>query len=98
MGIYILSFTATFFPDDQAVKPRITLYTCNPDSINTVKKEYIKTLNYLKDGQPHTYTFEIKTFQKTNLHLRGILYDFDNNPAENERHADFESISLTFTI
>ena len=95
-GIYTLKFSATFFPDDQAMNPRITLYSCHPDSISSGKRDYIKTINYIKDGQPHNYTFMLEVPVKTTLHLRGWLYDFDNHTEEWGNHAIFENISIVF--
>jgi len=97
-GYYTLSFTATIFPDDQSFEPRITAYSCNPDSVTPGKTDYIKTLNYIKDGRPHTYTFIIKTPKPNSLHLRGLLYDSDSNPMVCEKHARFEYISVSYAL
>lgn len=96
-GIYKLAFSATLFPDDQSVNPRITAYSCHPDSIETGKRKYIKTMNYIKDGQPHTYNLILNVPVNTILHLRGWLYDFDNHPDEWEKHVRIENISITYT-
>jgi hypothetical protein len=92
--IYALSFSATLFPDDQSVNPRLTLYTFNSDSLETGMRSYEKSLNYIKDGQPHIYTFIIKVQRKSVLQVKGRLFDFDNNPFVSENHAIFEDISL----
>jgi hypothetical protein len=94
-GIYTLTFSATLFPDDQSVNPRITAYSCHPDSIETGKRDYVKTMKYIKDGQPHIYTFIFNVPEKTTLHLRGWLYDFDNKPDEWGKHGIIENISIT---
>jgi hypothetical protein len=96
-GYYTLTFSATVFPDDQSVNPQITAYTCNLDSLATGKRIYAKTINYLKDGRPHIYTLVFKVPEKTQLLLRGWLYNFCNNPDNSEKHAIFENISLTFS-
>ena len=95
-GIYTLMFSATLFPDDQSVNPRITLYSCNSDSIGTGKRNYIKSLNYIKDGQPHTYNYIIRTPDLITLHLGGLFFSNDN--LASETHAEFENISLTYVI
>jgi hypothetical protein len=95
-GVYTLSFTATLFPDDESVNPRMTAFTCNRDSLETGKKRYFKTLGYIKDGRPHIYDLIVIVPAKKFLHLRGLLYDFDNNRAVCEKHAGFEDISMTF--
>jgi len=96
-GVYTLTFSATLFPVDQAVNPRITAYLCHPDSIDTGRRDYVETINYIKDGRPHKYNLIFKIPVKTTLHLRGWLYDFDNLPDKMEKHAIFENISLSFT-
>jgi len=97
-GVYTLTFTAILFPDDQSVKPRITAYSCNPDSIITGKINYVKPLNYIKDGRSHTYSFIIDASKSNLLHFRGLLYDFDSNPMVCEKHAIFEGISVNFVL
>lgn len=96
-GKYTLTFSATLFPDDQSVNPRITAYSCHSDSIETGERNYVKTMKYIKDGQPHTYTFIFRVLEKRTLHLRGWLYDFDNNPDEWGKHVRIENISITYT-
>jgi hypothetical protein len=95
MGIYTFAFSATLFPDDQAFNPRLTAFSCHPDSINTGKRKYIETINYIKDGQPHIYTFTINVPKSRTLHFKGWFYDFDNHPDEWEKHLRIVNISLT---
>ena len=95
-GTYTLSYSATFFIDDQSVNPQFSGYTCNADSIETGKKTYIGSFHYLKDSRSHIYTVIIKITGNTILHLKGFLYDFNNNPLVCERHAWFENILLTY--
>ena len=92
-----LHLLSTLFPDDQSLNPRLTLYSCHPDSIETGKRRYIKTINYIKDGRPHTYILTIPVPDKTTLHLRGWLYDFDNLSDESGKHVKIENISFTFS-
>jgi hypothetical protein len=94
-GLYTLSFSAALFPDDQSVNPRITVYLCHPDSIETGKRQYIETINYIKDGQPHIYTLTLNVPKNRTLHFRGCFYDFDNHPDEWEKHVRIVNISLT---
>jgi hypothetical protein len=95
-GIYTLSFTVTLYPDDQSVNARLTAYTCHPDSIETGKRHYIKTINYLKDGQPHNYSIKMNVQNKSDYHLRGVLYDTDNIKEEWGKHLRIEKISYTY--
>lgn len=97
IGIYTLQFTAILFPDDQSLKPHVTAYSCNPDSIDTGKRHYIRELDYIKDGQPHTYKLIFKALGNSNFRFRGQLFAFDNNIAEGQKHVIFENISLLST-
>ena len=97
-GLYKLSFTVTLYPDDQSVNPRITAYTCHPDSIEAGKRHYLKTINYIKDGQPHTYWLNINVRNKSDFHLRGLLYDFDNCQDDWGRHLSIEKISYSYNL
>ncbi len=96
-GSYTLMFTATFYPDDQTLNPGITLYSCHPDSLSSGKRNYIKSINYIKDGQPHNYTMILIVPKKKPLNFGGNLFDYDNNVAEDEKHATFENILILNT-
>jgi hypothetical protein len=96
-GVYTLVFTATLYPDDPSLNPGITAFTCHPDSIETGKRNYIKTLNYIKDGQPHIYTLEINLPDNPPSVLRGWLFDADNHPDTWENHLIIEKISFTYS-
>jgi hypothetical protein len=96
-GVYHLVFTVTLFPYDQSLNPRITTYSCHPDSIDSGKKNYLKSINYIKDGQPHTYVLKLIVPDIKPLHFRGILYDFENNTDIWDRHVLIENISLVYS-
>jgi len=96
-GTYTLSFSTTLFPDDQSVNPRITAYSCNSDSIDKGKKHFLKTISYLKDGLPHTYTLMLSVPDKSVVRFRGLLYDFDNLPDTREKHVFFDKITFTYS-
>lgn len=97
-GVYTLTFTSIFYPDDQSVNPRLMAYTCNPDSLETGKRNYTETINYFKDGQPHTYKLSVTVPTNKILHLQGRLYDFDNISDNWEKHVIIENISITFSL
>jgi hypothetical protein len=96
-GTYTLSFSATLFPDDQSINPRVTVYSCSPDSIDTGKRQYVKSINYLKDGRPHKYKLTLIIPKNTIRHFRGWFYDFDNPPTGRDKHIKIENISLALT-
>jgi Domain of unknown function (DUF4296) len=94
-GLYVLSFTATLYPDDQSINPRAIMYSCSPDSLDTGKRHYVKSINYIKDGRPHTYILALPDKGIQVLHLRGWLYDSDSRPYDFEKHFVIENISLS---
>lgn len=94
---YTLKFTVTLYPDDQSVNPRMTAYTCDPDSIETGKRHYIESINYIKDGQPHTYSLIVNALKKSDYHIRGLLYNYDNIQDDWGKHVIIEEISFTYT-
>lgn len=94
-SLYILEFTVILFPDDHAKNARYTIYTCNPDSIDTGKRNYLNPIRYIKDGHPHTYSLRIRVPLRKVVHVHGNLYDFDNNPDEWGKHILIHSITLS---
>ncbi len=94
-NVYYLTFTATVFPEDQAIDPKPVIYTCHPDSATTGSRYYINSLPYIKDGLPHMYTFQINDPDKTRTRLMGNLIDNCNSPSL-ERHFVIEEISITY--
>jgi hypothetical protein len=97
-GLYTLSFSVTLFPDDQSLHPSLTAFTCNPDSIETGKKSYIRPQYYIKDGQEHIYSVTFKVPLKTTMFVRGNLYDFDNHPGDWEKHVVIRDISVIYSL
>jgi hypothetical protein len=97
IGYYTLTFSATVFPDDQSVNPKAIVYSSSPDSIETGSRKYYKTIDYLKDGQPHNYKLSIPVSENKIRHLRGWLYDFDTPFSVIEKHIKIENISLIYT-
>jgi len=97
LGVYTLSYSATFFPDDQSVNPRLTAYLCNSDSVDTGKKHFIKTIKYIKDGMPHIYTLIVTVPEKSVILFRGLLYDFENLPDNRDKHFLIDKITFTYS-
>ena len=97
-GMYTLSVTATLSPDDQSMNPRISAFSCHPDSIETGKRDYVKPFYFIKDGQPHTYTIIFNIPAKKTLYIRGWLYDYDNHPDDWEKHLILQNISITHSL
>jgi hypothetical protein len=97
-SLYSLEFTTILFPDDQTKNARYTIYTCNPDSIDTGKRNYYEPIRYIKDGHPHTYSLRIRVSFKNVVHVHGNLYDFDNKPDEWGKHILIHSITLSSIV
>jgi hypothetical protein len=96
-GFYSLSFSATLFPDDQSINARATAYLSSPDSIDTGKRQYFSSINYIKDGRPHTYSIYIPVPVNTIRNLRGWFYDFENPSGGSVKHINIENISFKYT-
>jgi hypothetical protein len=96
-GKYTVSLTATLFPDDQSVNQGLTLWTSNPDSLETGRKQYIRSIDYIKDGMPHRYQTDVVVPEKVLMVLRGTLFEYTGISPECEKHAVFENISIVFS-
>lgn len=94
-GYYTLTFTAVIFPDDLSVNPRPLAFTCSPDSIETGKRQYIRSLEYIKDGCPHTYKLYFTVPEGKIRQLRGWLFDYDDRPDGFYKHIRIDNIMLT---
>jgi hypothetical protein len=97
-GYYKLTFTTTVYPDDQAVNPRLTIYSVSADSLETGRRSYLKTWGYIKDGAPHTYNLTLNVPVNTNIHFGGSLFDSENRKEGIQNHYKIENISLSYSI
>ena len=61
-GSYTLTAKVTLFPDDQSFNPRLTAFSCHPDSINTGKRTYIKPIYFLKEMAMNINTMYLSVF------------------------------------
>jgi Domain of unknown function (DUF4296) len=95
-GLYTLSFSATLFPDDQTINPRLVAFTCSADSLESGKRRYLNSIEYLKDGRPHTYSMFFQILTDIS-YLRGWLIYFENQPYDLVKHIQIENISLTYS-
>jgi len=96
-GEYALTYTATVYPADETFNPCFTAWSAAADSADTGKRNYLPPVRYIKDGQPHTYTFTFYNPGSTPVIMKGWLFDFENNPAGISKHAKIENISFLFT-
>lgn len=93
-GIYKISFSAILFPDDESVNPRPIVYTTAVDSIETGKKQYLRAINYLKDGRQHYYELVFQV-ERNISHLKGWLYYPENRTNNTVKHIRIDNISIT---
>jgi hypothetical protein len=96
-GTYSITLTATLYPDDQSINPRINAWFLNPDSTGTGKEEHFATVNFIKDGQPHLYILRKFIKEPGFTHLRGLLYNHDNINQGWYKHGKIENISINLT-
>jgi hypothetical protein len=96
-GTYSLSFTFILYPDDQTINPRASIYLVARDSLETGKRKYSKSIEYLKDGRPHTYNLVMRVPHNNTRQLRGCLFDFHNFTGIRS-HFRVENIVLTSSL
>ncbi|HLP72780.1 MAG TPA: DUF4296 domain-containing protein [Bacteroidales bacterium] len=92
---YTLSLTITLHPDDGSDHPQLIAYMCDADSAESGKKYYVPSIDYVKDGSPHRYTFKINDPVRTHRRLKGTLFDYANDPSAG-KHFYIEDITLTY--
>jgi|WetSurMetagenome_2_1015567.scaffolds.fasta_scaffold106282_2 hypothetical protein len=97
-GYYTLNFRARLYPGDQLEPAEICAYTCHRDSSENGKREYIRSVFYIKDGQPHDYSIKILVPASRPLRLRGYFYDINRHPEKGGMNAVIDNISLTYTL
>ncbi|HEX2921112.1 MAG TPA: DUF4296 domain-containing protein [Bacteroidales bacterium] len=94
-GSYTAQFVITLYPDDQSINPRFFGYMINADSLETGKRRYLNSINFIKDGQPHkfAYTFYSSGFSK--YKFKGSFFYHDNMYRQINKHVIIEDISLS---
>jgi hypothetical protein len=95
-GIFTLSFSITLYPDDQSFKPHFTAWFCDADSIETGKKRWFTPFEYIKDGYLHMITYTGRIEEDRKMVLKVILYDYENNIMEWDKHARIEVLFFNF--
>lgn len=95
-GLYTMEFTATVYPDDQSCNPHFTAWTCNADSAETGKRNYLSAIRYLKDGHSRNYLINFKVQKDTPVLLKGYFYTSGDNPDYGDYHARFANISISY--
>jgi hypothetical protein len=94
-GTYVLKITATIFPDDESLNPKISLIFSYPDSTGKVINDPWDPVFYPKDGIKHEYTLSRKLSDQKFTSVRGWLMNHDPKDGLWQKHATIEKISLT---
>jgi hypothetical protein len=95
---YAIYLTVALYPGNNPVNPRMTAFTCHPDSLENGKRNYINTINYISDGHSHSYKFLIKDLQRNRLRFAGKLLDYDNDPGNQPLNVVIRKISIGTSI
>ncbi len=96
-GTFTITLSVTLFPDDPSFNPHFSAWLVDADSLETGKRKWLPGIRYIKDGHPHQYVYTGTVDEKRPMALRAILFEYENNIAENERHAIIEILSSNFT-
>lgn len=91
---YNLRFTATVFPDDQSVNPRVGITAVAADSLQNGKKYFFQSPVFIKDGNPHQYNVSIFVATPGAIQINGSLNESCSFTEEWQKHIYFEGITL----
>lgn len=94
LGTFKLSLTLTLYPDDQTAAPRFFGYISHKDSIDSGRRTYLNSLDYIRDGVPHRYSTTIEIPSASMLHLRGWLIYDDSTHSMLKRNYIIEDITI----
>lgn len=93
-GKYTVSFTLTLYPDDQTADPQCGIFSTSADTGRTEKKDYYKSLPFLKDGLPHHYSITKTISGNPPFMLKGWFINYENQDPSSLRHMSVENIAL----
>jgi hypothetical protein len=79
-------FTITIFPDDQSADLRPGLFFSHTDSAGIEQKVVFSNVRYLKDGQPHTYSFNLVQNLPDPVRLKGWFINREGISPDREMH------------
>ncbi len=96
-GRYNLKFTLTIYPDDQSSDPHPGIYYTYTDSTGSAERNYISDFPYLKNGQPHNFSFTINLIRMAPARLMGWFVDQEKQSPSLIRHLRIEKVMLTRT-
>jgi hypothetical protein len=93
-GMYVLSFTAILYNDDQGLNPRTSVYFWKSDETSQGVRDPWEPVSLIRDGTRHTYTLSKRLTDTTFTHISGWLLDNDDQKIRWEKHAKVSSIFL----
>lgn len=95
-GTYNLSISVTVYPDDNANNLHLAAWIIDADSLETGKKRWLPVVKYLKDGHPHQINYSGRLETNRPLLMKALLYNYENNITELDKHARIEVFSFNF--
>jgi len=95
-GTYNLSLSVTVYPDDNANNLHLAAWLIDADSLETGKKRWLPGVKYNKDGYPHQITYSGRIETDRPLIMEVLLYNYENNITELDKHARIEVFSFNF--
>lgn len=96
-GTFTITLSVTLYPDDPSYNPRFTAWLVDADSLETGRKKWLPDIRYIKDGHPHQYVYTETVNEKRPMAVRTVLFEYENNIAEIDRHAIIEILYTNFT-
>jgi hypothetical protein len=96
-GIYMITLSVTLYPDDQSYNPHFSAWLVDADSIETGRKKWLPGIKYIKDGHPHQFIYTGRIEEKRPMVMKTILYEYENNITEWDRHAMIKILFSNFT-
>ncbi len=97
-GTYTITLSVTLYPDDQSYNPHFCAWLIDADSIETGRKKWLPEIKYIKDGHPHQFIYTGQIKENRPMVINTILYEYENNITEWDRHAVIEVLFSNFTV
>ena len=94
IGPFSLIFDLRIYPDDQTLSPKSGLWLYYPDNPDSLQRQDLNILCYIKDGRAHKYNIPIYITGTSAAYLRGWFVDHDNQHPGVEKHINVENILL----
>ncbi len=93
-GLYVLSFNAIVYDDDQSINPRVNLFFWRAGATEEGVRDYWNKVELIRDGAVHKYTLEKRLTDPSFTHIKGWLLDHDSQQGRWQKHIRVTSIQL----